>query len=233
MIDSVRKVRVQSGILFELEMVAVKGRKTVYDVWKKVLAAREAELTPALFMRYGLNASPKAFLPELLNALGKGRFSPDKILADYQEAVAAAFPSKNMILDAGLGKIMKFATAQKFALGAVSGLDPAAAAALMKALDIGDAGVKLVCAPSLDQEYPSADAWMKLAKQIGLPPVRCIAIVSSDVACRAALTTGMRCIVVPDDFTAFQDFGGAEAVVEKLEERTVRDVLALLRIKIS
>jgi hypothetical protein len=39
----------------------------------------------------------------------------------------------------------------------------------------------------------------------------------------------MRCVVVPDRFTNFQDFGGADFVVETLDnDGTVKDVLGLL-----
>ena len=33
-----------------------------------------------------------------------------------------------------------------------------------------------------------------------------------------ALTAGAACIVVPDDYTAFQDFGGAVLVLDKLAD---------------
>ena len=91
--------------------------------------------------------------------------------------------------------------------------------------------LKHECFPSADQIYPTAETWSKLAHHCGLAPRRCVALVSSAGACRAALAAGMRCIGVPDEFTAYQYFGGADFLVNKLDERVLRDVTTLMRVK--
>jgi beta-phosphoglucomutase-like phosphatase (HAD superfamily) len=65
-------------------------------------------------------------------------------------------------------------------------------------------------------------------KAIGVPARRCVTVVESAVACNAALEAGLRCVVVPNEFTAYQDFGGADQVVEDLKDVHANELQALL-----
>ena len=86
--------------------------------------------------------------------------------------------------------------------------------------------------------YDNSTVWIKFAemerfmtdvfKAIGVPACRCVAVVESAVACNAALEAGLRCVVAPDEFTAYQDFGGADQVVEDLKDVHAKDLQALL-----
>jgi hypothetical protein len=50
------------------------------------------------------------------------------------------------------------------------------------------------------------------------------------VACRSALKAGMRCVGVPDEFTASEDFSGADSVVSGGGTSTgFRDLLLRMR----
>ena len=57
-----------------------------------------------------------------------------------------------------------------------------------------------------------------MLKQSNKDHVTLVAVVSSQVACKGALTAGASCIVVPDEYTAFQDFGGAMMVLDSLRD---------------
>jgi beta-phosphoglucomutase-like phosphatase (HAD superfamily) len=227
-----RKEKPQCGVLFELETVALKGRKLVYEALKKVLASRDAELSPGLFCRFCLQSSPRQYMPPLLEALGKGRFSPDKVLEEDKAGINAAFAGKHIALDNGLARLLKNAVNQHLVVGTLSGLEPAVAEGLVNALGLKTFNVKLLCGPSSDRDFPTVDSWMKLAKLVSMSSLQCIALASSAVSCRAVLASGMRCVVVPDEFTSFQDFGGADLVVDKVDERTLRDVIALMKVRL-
>ena len=57
---------------------------------------------------------------------------------------------------------------------------------------------------------------------------KALAIATSATSCRSALTSGCRVVVVPDEFTSFQDFGGARIIAEKLEDLNLDDALELV-----
>jgi beta-phosphoglucomutase-like phosphatase (HAD superfamily) len=55
---------------------------------------------------------------------------------------------------------------------------------------------------------------LKTAKSLRRTPRQCVVLAGSASASRAALSAGMRCVVLADGYTAHQDFGGVDAVIE-------------------
>ncbi len=45
------------------------------------------------------------------------------------------------------------------------------------------------------------------------------------MACKSAMSADLRCVAVPDSFTAFQDFSGADLILESLEPSSARETL--------
>ena len=70
----------------------------------------------------------------------------------------------------------------------------------------------------MKDSFPRADDWLKMLKQCGKERCTLVAVVSSQVACKGALTAGAACIAVPDQFTSFQDFSGAKLVLDSLSD---------------
>lgn len=87
-------------------------------------------------------------------------------------------------------------------------------------------GIDLVGYADDYASYPRADAWLKLVKELEVKAPACIALTTSMVACKAALTAGIRAVAIPDRYTGFQDFGGAHAVAERLEELDIVDLIS-------
>lgn len=220
----------QAGIFFELETLAVRGRKTIYEVFKKVLAERDAELTPILFSRYCLATSPRRHLAELMDALGKGRFSADKILEEFRAGVLEAFAAKKTGPDAALMRLLQDVPRNYVACGAISGLPLEEAEILATHLGLAELGVQLQTLSFLDHDYPSTDVWVRSARQAGVPTGFALALVSSALSCKTALAAGMHCVAIPDEYTAFQDYSGADAIMEKIDEKAIRELLPPLKV---
>lgn len=219
----------QRAILLELENVAVKGRQIVYDVLKSVLADKGIDLTSMAFSRYCLYPSVKYFLPALLAAEEKKRLSKDKLLAEITQGITLSLTDDSVKLEAGLADVLKIAKEKKVLVGVLSGLGEKTARQLLAKLGLTDMGVHLLPYSCEDKNFPSADAWLKLAKIMSVLPALCLVIATSATACKAALSAGMRCVVVPDRFTTFQDFGGADHIAEDLDKTTVKTIFALLK----
>ncbi len=48
------------------------------------------------------------------------------------------------------------------------------------------------------------------------------------MSAKAALSAGMRCVVVPDEFTVFQDFSGADVILDLESEFDPDELLNML-----
>ena len=217
------------AVLFELENFAVKGRQVVHDVLKKAFADKDIDLTLEMFSKYCTHPSAKHFLPMMLKANSKAKLSEAKLLPEITEKITAVFTGNSLKMDPGLSRLIKAIEGEGIVLAALSCLADETARQVAARIGLVDSGVTLVSYASHEKNFPSADAWLKLAKKISVVPSLCVVIATSSVSCKAALSAGMRCIVVPDKYTAFQDFGGADVVTDDFDDNAIKHILELLK----
>lgn len=71
---------------------------------------------------------------------------------------------------------------------------------------------------------PSPDPYRIAAERLGLDPAECLVVEDSERGLQAAVSAGMRCVVVPRGFTLGGDFAKAHRVLE-----SAREIEAILR----
>lgn len=216
------------ALLFELDNVAVEGRELIYDVLSGILEEKGVAFSFAMFCQFCLYPPVKNFIPTILAKSGRARMSEEKLTAEVNEAVNAMFVDGNIKLNAGMGDVLNAAIASGASLGAFSSFDQATSMKIMDKLGLVEKGATVLANPSEDKSMPSTDAWLKLAKGMKTPASCCLVIASSSRACKAALSAGMRCVVLADKFTSFQDFSGADRVLDSLDEEAVGVISSLL-----
>jgi len=219
----------RQAVLFELENLAIKGRQLVYDVLKKALADKNVELNMNMFSRYCSQPSAKYFLPLMMKMDAKAKAPEPKLITDITDAINNVFVSSSLKLDSGLAKLLKVMQEQNAVIAALSSLNDETAKRLAANLELVDRGITLLSYPSHEKNFPSADAWLKLAKKISVPPSSCVVIASSSVSCKAALSAGMRSVVVPDKYTSCQDFGGADFVFDNFDNEAIGHIIELMK----
>lgn len=213
-------------LLFELETVAFAGRKKLFDLLKKNVAAVGVQLTPPMYSRFGLKPTPEQAVVALAEQAGKEKGDPAKVGADVAAAYAADLGSKAEA-HAGIVKLLGSAAKKGLHLGALSALPQDAAEATLKNLGLSN-DVKLQAHKPEEIHFPRAESWVKLMKQITKANLPGIAIVSSQASLKSALAAGLRVIVVADEFTNYQDFSGADFVAESASDLDVNEALAVI-----
>ena len=216
-------------LLFELENVAFAGRKRLYDLLKKSVSAAGVQLTPALFSRHGLKPTPEQNVASLVQNAGSGKGSAEKIGAEVNEAYVRDLREK-IEPGAAVVKLLETAAKKGFHLGALSALTEEDATALVGRLGLS-ADLKLFAMKPDEPAFPRADCWLKLLKSVSKSSAPAAALVSSQAACKAALAAGLRVVVITDEFTGHQDFGGADIIVDSAGDVNVGDILAVLSVK--
>jgi len=220
----------EAAILFELENIAVPGRQIVFDVLKSVLAEKKAKLTPLMFSRHCLRPLVKRYLSSLLDSLGKGRLSEDKLLAEITQGISLSLTDGTVKGNPQLGKFLKTAIDKGTRVGALSTVGQETAKQLMEKCGFDEMGVDLLAYACDEENSHNINMWQSLSETISVKPTMCVAITTSADLCGEALAAGMRCVVVPDKFTAFQDFGGADLIADSLDDSTIRELFALLEL---
>jgi len=216
-----------TGLLFELEKMAVPGQRLLFEVCQKVLKDKQVALTPVLWSRYGLSAPLAQGLGRLLTALEKKSLAADKLAHEIQDMFLREITRPAVKLNAVFDALLAEAAKRNIKIGALSFLPAEQAQALLAHLGLQER-VRLQVMQKEAVMVPTPDCWLMTCKAVGVPARRCVALVENAVACNAALEAGLRCIVVPDEFTVFQDFGGADRVAEDLKEVHVKELEALL-----
>lgn len=220
------QVRATHALIFELEYVATDKRRVEFEAIGNAVKAKGVELTPILFIRSGMSPLPRAAVTDVLEQAGKRTDAIEKAVAAVEKAVSA-FCEKEAVLDKGLEKLIRATQARGIPVLAFTALPEEDAKKLMDRLGLSEMGVELLIPDEVKPSFPRADSWLKLLKKYDKEDATLVAVVSSQTACKGALTAGAACIAVPDEFTAHQDFGGAAAVLDSLEEGDPDELLDL------
>lgn len=68
------------------------------------------------------------------------------------------------------------------------------------------------------QSKPNPEPYMAALRRLGMAPEKCVAIEDTERGLTAARAAGLRCVVVPHEFTRECRFEGATAVIESASE---------------
>jgi beta-phosphoglucomutase-like phosphatase (HAD superfamily) len=221
------KPKAREVLFFELEFVAVNGRQLMFDVLKQVMKSKDIDVTPALFARYGLTPRPGKAIQAMIEASGRNLTTGDQLTEQAENLLAKAFADKAVLVKE-LPALIKAAQERNIQVVALSAWPEAVAKELMKKTGLDRLSVDLVAMDSMDPIFPRADHWLRILKQRGQEEIPAIAIVASRAACKGALTAGATCIVLPDAYTAFEDFTGAKVVLDTLGAMSAKELLELV-----
>ncbi len=222
----VKKVRSTHALIFELEYVAAKTRKVEFEAIKSAVASKGVELTPILFSRSSMSPLHRAAVTDVLLCSGKKADAIEKAVAEVDRTVAD-YCANEAQLDEGLAKLIKATQARNIPVIAFTALPADIANKMMSKLGLDAMGVELLIPEEVKDSFPRADDWLKMLKQCNKEHVTLVAVVSSQVACKGALTAGAACIAVPDEFTSFQDYSGAKLVLDSLSDEKAEAMLDL------
>lgn len=213
------------AVVFQLEDVAVTGRKIAYDVLKKALGEQKIDLSIPAFSRYCLNSTPQTYIPAMMEPLGIRKISTEKLVDHVVNAIAEQASASSIKLNPGLGKILQLAHERNFVIGVISTWTEEVCQALLAKLGLNDLGAQLFSFKDVNKVFPSADIWLKTAKAIGIKPRRCLVVAGNMAACKSAISADLRCVAVPDEFTSFQDYSGADLILESLEGMSAKEIV--------
>ena len=212
------------AVLFQLEDVAVNGRKIAYEILKKTLGEQKIDFPIPLFSRYCVDSTPQGYLPAMMAPLGIRKVSVENLVENVTRAIVEQVLSAGK-LNAGMGKILQIARERNFVIGIISTWAEETGQALLTKLGLNELGARLFFFKDVNKIFPSADIWLKTAKAINIKPRRCLVVGGNMVACKSAMSADLRCLAVPDDFTSFQDYSGADIVLENMDEMSAKDIL--------
>lgn len=214
------------ALIFELEYVAAKTRAVEFASLQSAAKTKGVELTQVAYSRSSMSPLHRAAVTDVLKRAGKKADAIEKAVNEVDKTVAN-YCTNEAELDKGLAKLIKATQDRGIPVIAFTALPEDIAKKLMAKLGLDTMGVELLIPEEVKDSFPRADDWLKMLKQCNKEHATLVAVVSSQVACKGALTAGAACIVVPDEFTAFQDFSGAKMVLDSLADEKPNAILDL------
>ncbi|MCK5850044.1 MAG: HAD family phosphatase [Kiritimatiellae bacterium] len=218
----------QRAFLFELENVLMGTRRILYDLLSKILKDKGVKLTPILFSRYCLGEPASVFIPAILKAKKKDKVVAENLVKSLNEKYNAALKSKAGKITPSFKTLLTKAKKSQRVIGALTQVGVDEKENHLKRMELADLDITMLSYSSGEKLAPSADAWLKLAKKVAAQPPLCVAVATSAMSCKAALSAGMRCIVVEDEFTSCEDFGGADYITTSVDDNLNKVILTLL-----
>ena len=228
MAEQTQPIRLPRAVIVEFDFTALDGASILFEVAKARLAEVGIELTAKLEALHLANGNCQGALRELFDAFGK-KNDPAKAARELMDAFSAALTAR--ISEAFTPGFKAFIAA----LGA-QGLKTVIATradieALKPALAEFDANLVLPYAePSLTYGNCKWDAWRRAARANDLHEMLTVAITGSGYGVKSALVAGFPVLAVMHDHVAYQDFGGADVVVDAFDAKLVDDVRRMLHL---
>ncbi|QHI69523.1 HAD family hydrolase [Tichowtungia aerotolerans] len=219
--------KVREVLFFELETLAITGRKAMFETLQKVMKSKDMDVTKALFAKCGLTARPAAAIQAMIDNSGRNLTTGDQ-LAEQAESEMKKFFESDLELNPALPPLIKAAQEKNIEVVALSPWGEELAGTLMKKLGLDELGVDLVAQDCQEAVFPRADHWLRFLKQREQDTIPVIALVTSAGACRGAMTAGATCVAIPDEYTSFEDFSGAKIIMDSLDEMTPAEILDMV-----
>lgn len=216
-----------TALVLELEFMLFRGWQLMYKAFSSVLKNHSIAFNQIMFSRYCLPRTIEAGLQNLLLALGKKELAAQNIAEKIKQLFLSSLMASSAQPSPGIMALFKKAAENNIKIGLLSFLPPENNEQLLKRLSLKQPAFLQVVKKEADY-LPTADIWLSLLKAMSVLPRCAIALVNSAPACKSALAVGMRCCAVPDLFTDWQDFSGADLVKENISDLKLNEIVALL-----
>jgi len=224
-----KKPKYIRGVIVEFDFTAVDGAQLLFDIAKKRLAEDGVDLDIKLEATHLVGGNYQGGVTELFSALGC-KSDPVKTARDLAEAFKGAVTEHTAAaVTPGFIGFIKALSAKGIKTIVATRGD---VAALQKALEGLDSDLCVVYQET-SSTYGNCkwDAWRRVCSPNGLHEMLTVAVAGSGAGVRSALVAGLSAIGVVHPHTEYQDFGGADVVVEKIDASLADEVLRMLHME--
>ena len=211
-------------LLIDLDYVVVNLRKVEFKAMQKGLDPKGVELNKAIYTKSSMSPNYRFTIKEILTSLGKKADAIEKAVSEVKKS-AIDFFENNKELNKGVLDLINSAKKRNVEVKFYSTMEKSSVDKLLSNLGLDSYNLDVIVPNEINDIFPKADDWLKMLKQANIEDKTIVALVSSQLACKGALTAGASCVVVPDEFTAFQDFSGSKFILDNLSDEKPEVIL--------
>lgn len=215
------------GVILEFDFTVIDGAQMLFDITSKMMQDRGLDFNVKLEAMHLVGGNGQGGFAELFHALNS-KHDPAKAARELGEAFSqsiteayatAITPAFRQFVGKLLEKGVKVVVATR---GDVEALKPLLA-------EFGE-GVVVYPEPSTTYGGGKWDAWRRVCAQNELIDVLTVAVAGSGHGVKSALIAGLGTLGVEHPHVSYQDFGGADYVVEKLDGGAADLILDMMHV---
>ena len=213
------------AIVFDLDGVLISTEVLQYSAWVEALNA------------YGVVLSKKAYVDLAgrqsdliaLDLVGQHRMrcDPQQLLEAKRIALRRLLRSTTLVLQPHAKETVQ-ELGNRFPLALATGGSHRETNLKLEQVGLAACFLTVVTRSDVKRGKPFPDIYVTAVERLGLPPHECVAIEDTQHGVAAARAAGLACIAVPGEYSANQDFRGADRVFKSL-----KDVAACLLSELS
>jgi len=155
------------------------------------------------------------------------------INADFEEFVEETLLRSRDIMESelqlteGVTDLISELKRKNYLIGLASNNNGSTIFYVLKKFGIEKSFDAIVTAEEVKNGKPSPDVYEVAAKKLGLMPEECIGIEDSVIGMQAVKNAGMKCVVVPNEFTRKNQFSSADLILKSLKELNHSKIMSL------
>lgn len=214
-----------TALFIELEAVLLNGHGVLFEALGAALKAEGVGLSSMLFIKYALGRSVNTAVASLARHLALGEDASTRVTEAAWKHVLSAFGKAAAPRFKNFPALVEKVRAQGGVVACLSQLPQESAERLVAGLGCGALAVAGRGEGRHEGAFPTGGDWLNLARSLGMRPGACVAVFAGGAGMRAAMAARVRGVAIPDRFSTFQDFGGADYVLESLDAAAILGLL--------
>ena len=212
------------GVVFDLDGVIIDSPRIYFLTMRDFIRKKGAEVSDAeihnliafslkdefhiIRDKYGIESDFEEFIEETLLK------SRDIMESELQ-------------LNAGVLELLAELKNKKYKIALASNNNGSTIFYVLKKFGIEQSFDAIVTAEEVKNGKPAPDVYEVAVKKLGLVPEECIGIEDSVIGLQAVKNAGMKCVVVPNEFTMGKTFDSADLIIKSLKDITHKKIILL------
>lgn len=203
------------AVIFDLDGIIVDSEPLHFEAAKKTLNKFGIDLTLEDYLEFGVAKGAKNLFDKLSEKYGVA-IDREKAFLAKSENFKEIFEKKAHPRE-GIAELIKRLD-KDYVLAIASSGNGNSVQLVLDKFNFKNYFKAVITAEDVEKVKPFPDIYLKCCATLGLENSECVAIEDSETGLQAAKAAGIKCIVVPCDFTRVQNFSDADLILNDFSE---------------
>lgn len=203
------------AVIFDHDGTLVDSEKMHYRIWHEVLSGLGVDFPEADYAK-DYSGFPTRHNARTLVDAYRLDIEPEALFLLKEERVNSMLARESFSLMPGVKEAVNACRQMNLSLAIASGARRDEVANTLKIHGFSGMFDAVACSEDVARAKPAPDVYLLALNNLGLTAEQCVAVEDSYSGLRSAKAAGLRCIVVPNVYSASHDFSDADMVVNGL-----------------